>query len=857
LLAVLPALLVALGGAVLTMFRPSAIKKLLSLLWSQKLVVAPTVATLVLAVHFWPAIFPPGGAAASWQGQSDSWPMWRGSLGRLGSAASNGEDPTRGDLQWSFSTDGIKAFYCSPAVVGNRVYATGGNYVPPIRNSGAIYSIDADSGQLVWKYDGDGYRATFSSPAIAEGCLVVGEGLHWTQDSRVVCLDVAASEAQRKGVRLWSLRTASHVESSPCIYEGKAYVGAGDDGLYCIDLKPDESGQPKVIWHASGDKYLDCEPSPAAADGRVYTGLGEGGKAIICLDAATGEEIWKTDAPYPVFGSPAIADGKVVVGMGIGNYVNSAEDLAANTRRDMLRDGASEDEIARAVKDLHPGGAVWCLDAVTGEPVWKFPCERIVLGSPAVADGLVYAGSRDGLLYCLSLADGSVVRKFDAHGPIVSGAAVAAGHVYVSTQTGQVFGLDKDTLGPIWAAGLNSATMSSPAVARGKLFIGSNDGGLVCLGGTETAVVRPVWAGPQGGPAKSGRCDRSMPPAHAAQAWAYSPAVADNAEATVTSPLAWIDETLYAGVATDSSPGLAAMTISEEDGQLAKPTVKWFAASANRVVISPVATDAQVLFVDGQAGQDGRLLRCLDAATGQESWRHAVDSGAPGQLATDGETVLVADSADGISCLDLAGRLVWSNHAGALAGQPWVDGQLLFAVQGSPAALEAIDLPTGAELWRTEFAQRPTCGPVRDGDNIWVGTAGGAAAFDIVTGEQVADLAASAAAKAIVPGEDGLVLVAADGACGAIRLTDGQCRLDKLFDGADVAAGLIPAGREMLYCDGATVRRFDPAAGESSLIHKRYPSWEGAIAAPMLLVKSHVIYASEKKGLICLKPRNT
>ncbi|NIA21597.1 MAG: PQQ-binding-like beta-propeller repeat protein, partial [Anaerolineaceae bacterium] len=150
-----------------------------------------------------------------------AWPMWRGGPQRRG-AVLDAEDPAHGKVVWSFSKDGIKDFYCSPAVAGNRVYATSARW-ELFKKDGAIYSLDADTGKLDWMFNSQGYRATFSSPAVYHDrqkdkrYLVVGEGLHQTNDARVFCLDVEASEKKHQGVMLWSYRTKSHVESSPCI----------------------------------------------------------------------------------------------------------------------------------------------------------------------------------------------------------------------------------------------------------------------------------------------------------------------------------------------------------------------------------------------------------------------------------------------------------------------------------------------------------------------------------------------------------------------------------------------------------------------------------------------------------------
>ena len=182
------------------------------------------------------------------------WELHRGGLQRLG-AVPGSIGPNQGGPVWISGTNG-EAFLSSPAVLGDSVFVTGFR-----GNKGRISCFDAKTGNLRWSSAPRGYQATFSSPVIADARLVCGEGLHATRTGRVVCVDLRPG---RVGEIAWTFATNSHVECTPVLDAGKVYVGAGDDGIYCLDLA--HGGQ---IWHAKGSAYPDAETSLVVFEGRV------------------------------------------------------------------------------------------------------------------------------------------------------------------------------------------------------------------------------------------------------------------------------------------------------------------------------------------------------------------------------------------------------------------------------------------------------------------------------------------------------------------------------------------------------------------------------------------------------------
>jgi outer membrane protein assembly factor BamB len=180
----------------------------------------------------------------------------------------------------------------------------------------------------------------------------------------------------------WTFETDGAVVSSPAIAYGNVYIGSNDKNLYCLDA---QTGTLK--WEFKiGTMYRS---SPAVKDGKVYIGPDDG--TIYCLDAYTGSVEWKykiTDpAPqHTLFGvgadfcsSPCIVGNRLYVG--------------------------------------HFDNSVYCLDTNTGAKIWNYTTGKLVIASPAVADGMLYIASNDGRFYKLRADDGKLEWSvnFDDH----------------------------------------------------------------------------------------------------------------------------------------------------------------------------------------------------------------------------------------------------------------------------------------------------------------------------------------------------------------------------------------------------------------------------------------------------------
>jgi outer membrane protein assembly factor BamB len=846
LVAILPVLLLSLGGLLLGLLRPRAMWAGVKFLWRQKLAVAVLAVLLTGAVFLMRTISSGRGPAPeSAETAGEDWPMFRGDAGRRGSGGGDPSatavgtpPPADGGLVWSYTAD-VKTFFASPAVVGNRVYVSSADK-GPLRDRGAIYCLDADTGGLVWKAAPSGYAATFSSPVVAGNFLACGEGLHYTLNARVVCMDVT-----RQAV-LWTYQTRGHVESTPCIDKDRVYVGAGDDGYYCFRLQPDEAGQAVVLWHAPTERCPDADTAPAIHDGRVVVGCGIDGNAICCLDAETGAEMWRVPTPYPVFGAPTLVGSRVVLGMGNGNFVESAEEVKRKQLDKLKKQGKTAAELAAAEKTLGPAGEVWCLDEKTGQVEWKYALGEVVLGAVAAGQDRLYFAARDGYVYCLSAA-GKELGKWNAHAPIVASPALSGGLLYVVTETGKLYGLRAEDLELVWEAtlGFSGPFLSSPAVARGHVYVGSQQDGLLCVGKPASRKQEPCWAGCLGGPGCGGTIDNQPLPEKGKFAWRF-PKTEDTERAPdleVSAPPACLGGGLYLPV----HGGRNGVLCMREDPQKKGAAVEaWFAAAPLGVWLSPAADSQSVFFVGGQKGDPARHLHCVSAADGSERWKLPVAADASGEFVLLDRGGLVADGPQQLTCFHETGEVAWRADCGAVCGVPAGSDALLAVATDRPPALLVLDRPSGATLWRVALGAPPTAPPLVRKNTIYLGTNAGVAAFRLVDGGRRWQAKGGPPSTPLVLAKNRLAYVNAAGEMVLVGLEDG--RVEKTLSGARPGIAPLAASGTLLYAAKKGLMSYPADGGEPRLWMNT--DWLGPLTAPPVMANSRVYFATAKKGLV-------
>jgi outer membrane protein assembly factor BamB len=208
-------------------------------------------------------------------------------------------------------------YYSVPvvAVINNeRLLISGGA-------DGAVHALRVRTGEVVWGYT-IGQGAVNCSPVVDGNFVYIGQGEENPDNNfqgRVVCLD--ASQVQDKKPKLvWQVDRIKAKFASPIIHEGRLYICDEIARMYCLDAKTGNQ-----LWR---HKYgRNAKGSPVWADGKIYVCPVNGQFCILKPGDKSCETLYTQDFPSPdnvidveLNGSPAVADGRIYFSTSLETY---------------------------------------------------------------------------------------------------------------------------------------------------------------------------------------------------------------------------------------------------------------------------------------------------------------------------------------------------------------------------------------------------------------------------------------------------------------------------------------------------------------------------------------------------------
>jgi outer membrane protein assembly factor BamB len=318
-------------------------------------------------------------------------------------------------------------------------------------------------------------------------------------------------------------------------------------------------------------------------------------------------------------------------------------------------------------------------------------------------------------------------------------------------------------------------------------------------------------------------------------------------------------------VQESGSYGVAALSCS---GNLDhKPTIQWQVKTKFPVTISPAATEKWVFF-EGLVERDCPAILCIDRNTGANHWGWPIRDGATGEFVVNGDHLIIADSGSSLTCFDLSKfeypntrsstkipqkgfKKLWNAQVVSCVGAPAVSGDLV--VVTAKQGLQAIDRSTGQTLWTEKLDSPPLTGPVISGDRVWVGSVEGLRGYSLVQGEAPRVVECGPVMGRIIAEGERLVCVTA---AGELIVADAEKgTITARIPDVNTSVGPILAGDTLLYAAKDSLVRYDLRTKQGALWAKISATWPGTIVTPMIMVDSHVLFGTDKRGFVCYKPK--
>jgi len=323
----------------------------------------------------------------------------------------------------------------------------------------------------------------------------------------------------------WRFISGMNADAGLAIADGTVFVGDWSDQLFALDGVTGE-----LDWKRNLGGNVSF-PAPAVKNGTVVLGTHDG--RVYGVDAQSGAFTWYFDTEGMVWSSPTIWEDYVFVTSTDGTlYALSLADgseywrfasgdaaLLASTATDGTRVyvGSADLPDSITIEDGYPfdpnvkdrwvgadgASRLYAVDIDTGAQDWAVDAGHVFVGSPAVANGRVYAGNYDGTIYALSAVDGRVQWTVQTDGVITATPAIAAGTVYIGSWDGTLYAVDADSGDREWIFPTESRVVAPVAVAEEQVYLNGHDGfvyGIEAGSGHEAWRVESFSSGPGGRP---------------------------------------------------------------------------------------------------------------------------------------------------------------------------------------------------------------------------------------------------------------------------------------------------------------------------------------------------------------------
>ncbi len=366
-----------------------------------------------------------------------------------------------------------------------------------------VFASSIDTPQVKWKFE---TGASIRGTAILDG----GRLYFGNSEGSIYCLDAESSD------QIWKFETGSTITSQPAIAGQLLLVSSRGNRLYALSKDTGE-----VSWsfklenpkpHVYGWDYFDASPLVT----KDFILISSGNNTLYSL-SHYGEVQWQFEAGDKIRATPlavgddlfvpsyngivyrlSLSDGQLkgefeTNGIKFYDTVNFW-DRTAITARPALKDGV----LVIGSRD----GRLYGFDTGTMEKKWHVTYGASWTGSsPVIDDEAVYIGWSDALLVtAVNFKTGEEIWKTKTGARMFSTPVFDGENLYLGSFNGKIYCLNKEHGEIVWEYQTEAPVVSSPQLVDGVLYVGNDDGSFYAFenaGDSFKTVYQPVEAKPK------------------------------------------------------------------------------------------------------------------------------------------------------------------------------------------------------------------------------------------------------------------------------------------------------------------------------------------------------------------------
>lgn len=279
--------------------------------------------------------------------------------------------------------------------------------------------------------------------------------------------DLVAVDAASGGAALLA-QFGEIVEGAPAYDDGVLFIGTRTGSVLAYNLN-----NRQLLWRTQ--PAGDFRFGPAVDGERVYVhSLGSDGK-VYALDRNTGATLWAVDAPGG--GTPVLANGALFVSADAILALDPAtgDELWRSTAFTGLGSLAAYEGVVYVGGASPENDTFMALDAATGQMLWQSRDEALFFANrPGYdpASGAIFVGATNGQLYAYDAKTGDLRWRFQADGAIQSDTRIQDGVAYFTALSGTLYAVNAQTgnLLSNFKPGTAISTYSAPLVLPDRVF---------------------------------------------------------------------------------------------------------------------------------------------------------------------------------------------------------------------------------------------------------------------------------------------------------------------------------------------------------------------------------------------------